>query len=115
DVYLLRATTGVWYAGAAAVAVNDQRIGRLSAIHEAGGVIAVNFRNVAAPYTITAIGPASGLQDRLLSNVAGRYLLGREHEAGVDFSFHMSEELKVTRMPAARLHLNHFEAIDDLS
>src|SRR5690625_534239 len=115
DRDLQRAVNGLWYAGAEAVAVNDQRIGTLSAIHEAGGVITVNFRNVAAPYTITAIGPASGLQERFLSNVAGRYLLGREHEEGVDFSLHMSEELTVPRMPAARLHLNHAEAMDDPS
>lgn len=115
DHDLQRAVNGLWYAGAEAVAINDQRIGTLSAIHEAGGVITVNFRNVAAPYKVTAIGPASGLQERFLSNVAGRYLLGRQHEAGIDFSLHMSEELTVPRVPAARLHLNHAEAMDDPS
>src|SRR5699024_11882463 len=94
------------------VCSSDLRIGTLSAIHEAGGVITVNFRNVVEPYRIRAIGPSSGLQERLLSNTAGRYLLGRQHDAAIEFSLQTSADLTVPQVPSARLQINHAEALD---
>lgn len=46
----------LWAAGAEAVAVNDQRIGALTAIRQAGDAILVDYRPVSSPYEVSAIG-----------------------------------------------------------
>ena len=42
---------GLWYAGAEAVAINDNRVGTLTSIRTAGDAITVNFRSISSPYT----------------------------------------------------------------
>lgn len=107
------AVNGLWHAGAEAIAINEQRIGSLTAIHEASGVITVNFRSIRPPYTLTVLGPASGLQEQFMSNVAGRYLLGRQQEAGVDFQLEMGDELTVPAVPSQRLQLHEAHSVQE--
>lgn len=64
---------GLWSSGATAVSVNGQRITSLSAVRFAGSAILVNYRPLATPYTVTAIGP-SDMQNKFESGFSGDYL-----------------------------------------
>ena len=39
---------GLWYAGAEALSINDNRVGTLTSIRTAGDAITVNFRSISA-------------------------------------------------------------------
>jgi len=58
DVDLQLVVNALWAAGAEAVAVNGQRLVATSPIRAAGETITVNFRPLAPPYEIAAIGAA---------------------------------------------------------
>lgn len=72
---LQQVTNGLWSAGATAVSVNDQRITSLSAIRFAGSAVLVNYRPLATPYTVEAVGPAT-MKGRFDAGVGGHYLDG---------------------------------------
>jgi uncharacterized protein YlxW (UPF0749 family) len=74
DVDLQIITNGLWAAGAEAVAVNGQRLTSLSAIRSAGEAILVDFRPLAPPYVIEAIGDTVGMQAGFASGDAGTYV-----------------------------------------
>lgn len=57
DVDLQLVVNGLWTAGAEAIAVNGQRLVATSPIRAAGETITVNFRPLAPPYEVVAIGP----------------------------------------------------------
>ena len=58
DVDLQLVVNALWAAGAEAMAVNGQRLVATSPIRAAGETITVNFRPLAPPYEIAAIGAA---------------------------------------------------------
>jgi uncharacterized protein YlxW (UPF0749 family) len=93
----------LWYAGAEAIAVNDKRIGTLTSIRTAGGVIKVNYRTIAPPYVIKAIGDADALQDRFAGTDTGESWLRRRNGAGVRFSVTPSSNLTVDAAATDRL------------
>jgi uncharacterized protein YlxW (UPF0749 family) len=102
---------GLWYAGAEAIAINGQRIGTLSAIHTANGVINVNYKDVAPPYTVVAIGASDSLEQRFQDNAAGRYWAARQKNAGVQFGMSPSKDLTVPAAPRDRVTIRHAKAI----
>lgn len=102
---------GLWYAGAEAVAVNDERIGTLTGIHAANGAINVNFHDIAPPYTVTAIGPSDTLQQRFEDNPAGRYWASRQKTSAVQFGMTSSSDLSVPALPKKRMAIRHATAI----
>ncbi|WP_412544087.1 DUF881 domain-containing protein [Longispora sp. K20-0274] len=57
DRDLQKIVNALWYAGAEAVTINNQRISGKTTIRAAGGAILVDFRPVDGPYRIAAIGP----------------------------------------------------------
>lgn len=104
---------GLWYAGAEAVAVNGNRIGSLSAIRTAEGVIKVNYRGVAPPYVVVAIGDSDSLANRFKDNPAGRYWALRHDNAGVGFDVTPSSKLTLGVVPEKRLTIRHAEAVKE--
>lgn len=102
---------GLWYAGAEAVAINGQRIGTLTGIHTANGVINVNFNDIVPPYTVVAIGPSDTLLQRFEDNPAGRYWESRQEEAAVQFGVTPSSNLSVPAVPKKRMTIRHATAI----
>lgn len=102
---------GLWYAGAEAVAINGQRIGTLTGIHTANGVINVNYNDIVPPYTVVALGPSDSLLQRFESNPAGRYWASRQEEASVQFGVTPSSELSVPAVPKKRMTIRHAKAI----
>jgi uncharacterized protein YlxW (UPF0749 family) len=71
DVDLQLVVNALWGAGAEAVAVNGQRLVATSPIRAAGETITVNFRPLAPPYKISAIGADKDAFNR--SDVARRF------------------------------------------
>jgi uncharacterized protein YlxW (UPF0749 family) len=65
DTDLRLVVNAMWQAGAEAVAVNGQRVVSTTAIRRAGGVVLVNYRAVASPYRVVALGDAEALEDGL--------------------------------------------------
>ena len=65
---------GFWTAGAEAIAVNGRRLTVRSAIRSAGEAVLVDFRPIAPPYKIEAIGDPAVLRARFAAGAAGAYL-----------------------------------------
>lgn len=96
---------GLWVAGAEAVSVNDQRLTSLSTIRHAGDAIVVDLRQLARPYTITAVGDPDLLLAELRTGGAGRFLASLRDSYGVQVRVQEADDL---RLPAAsRLSLRH--------
>jgi uncharacterized protein YlxW (UPF0749 family) len=89
---------GLWEAGAEAVAVNGQRLTSRSAIRFAGEAILVNYRPLARPYTITAIGDGADLQAEFADNDGGAYARALHDNYGIRVSIDPATKLTV---PAA--------------
>jgi uncharacterized protein YlxW (UPF0749 family) len=98
---------GLWYAGAEAVAVNDNRVGALTSIRTAGDAITVNFRSISSPYTVIAVGDADSLRTRFAQNPAGAYWDSRRKRSGVQFAVTPSSDVTLPAAPKERLDLKH--------
>ena len=55
---------GLWEAGAEAISINGQRLTSTSSIRFAGDAILVDYRPLARPYVVTALGDPDGPADR---------------------------------------------------
>lgn len=85
----------LWHDGAEAIAVNGIRLTPTSAIRFAGQAVLVDFRSIASPYRIEAIGNADDLATTFAqSDVASRYktLSGAD---GIGFTFAGSDRLSL--------------------
>jgi uncharacterized protein YlxW (UPF0749 family) len=89
---------GLWEAGAEAIAVNGQRLTSRSAIRFAGEAILVNYRPLARPYTISAIGDPEDLQTEFADNDGGSYARALKDNYGIRVSIDASDHLT---LPAA--------------
>ena len=88
----------LWADGAEAIAVDNVRLTPTSAIRFAGQAVLVDFQPVAAPYTISAIGPPDDLDaDFASSAVAERF---RTLASADGFTFTTSQESHVS-LPAS--------------
>jgi uncharacterized protein YlxW (UPF0749 family) len=103
---------GLWYAGAEAVAINDNRIGALSSIRAAGDAITVNFRSISSPYTVIALGDSDALRTRLAQNPAGAYWEARRKRSDVQFAVTPSSEVTLPAAPTHRLDLKHATSLE---
>jgi uncharacterized protein YlxW (UPF0749 family) len=75
DIDLQHLVNGLWAAGAEAIAINGQRLTATTAIRAAGEAITVDYRPLARPYTVTAIGDPKTLQARFLNSPGGDWML----------------------------------------
>jgi uncharacterized protein YlxW (UPF0749 family) len=98
DVDLQDLVNGLWQAGAEAVSINGHRITALSAIRGAGDAVLVDYRPLARPYVVTAIGDGSRLARRFRSGPAGQDL--EDLKSGYGIRFDLEVHSKVT-VPAA--------------
>lgn len=105
DTDVQTVVNGLWAAGAEAVAVNDQRLTSLSTIRHAGDAIVVDLRQLARPYTITAVGDTDRLLEEVRTGTAGRYTAYLRDSYGMPVSVEATDDLV---LPAAsRLSLRH--------
>lgn len=105
DADVQTVVNGLWAAGAEGVAVNDQRLTSLSTIRHAGDAIVVDLRQLARPYTITAVGDPDRLLTEVRTGSAGRYTAFLRDSYGIEVSAQAADDLL---LPAAsRLSLRH--------
>ena len=99
DVDLQGLVNGLWAAGAEAVAIDGHRLSSLSAIRGAGDAITVNYRSLAPPYVIEAIGDPDTLPARLLETSAGQTMLDLEANFGLRFDVTAKQQLTLPADP----------------
>ena len=103
---------GLWYAGAEAVAVNENRVSALTSIRTAGDAITVNFRSISSPYTIIALGDSDSLRTRFAQNPAGAYWESRRKRSGVELAVTPSSDVTLPASPGKRLDLKHATSLE---
>lgn len=97
------AVNGLWAAGAEAISINGQRITSTSAIRRAGDAVLVDFRPLAPPYQVTALGDSAELRSGFEQSQDGTYLSGLSTRFGIRLSWEAGEELTVPARTAATL------------
>ena len=104
---------GLWYAGAEAISVNDNRVGTLTSIRTAGDAITVNYRSIGPPYSIVALGDSESLRTRFAQNQAGAYWEDRSERSGVQFTMTPSSDVALPAVPDKKLDLKHATSLEE--
>ncbi|WP_392542153.1 DUF881 domain-containing protein [Oryzobacter telluris] len=91
-------TNAMWEAGAEAISINGKRLTSTSAIRFAGSAIIVDYRPLARPYAITAIGDPKRFPADFADGAGGTYLSTLKSTFGVRVDTEVKAELTV---PAA--------------
>lgn len=99
---LVMAVNGLWRAGAEAIAINGRRLTPTSAIRFAGQAILVDYRPLAPPYVIDAIGPAA-LRADFEADPGGQYLKGLADQLGLGVTVAARDRLTLPAGNEARL------------
>jgi len=94
---------GLWGSGAEAIAINGKRLSSTAAIRFAGQAIIVDFRPLARPYVITALGDPQGMQQIFEPSFAGVYLDQLTQEFQIRSSLTTSDDLTVPGDTSTRL------------
>ena len=94
---------GLWGAGAEAIAINGHRLSSTAAIRFAGQAIIVDFRPLARPYVITALGDPKGMAQIFEPSFAGVYLDQLTQEFQIRSSLATSDDLTVPGDTSTRL------------
>lgn len=79
-------TNSLWESGAEAISVNGMRLTSTSAIRFAGQAILVDFRPLARPYVVTAIGDPAHLPSTFAEGSGGTYLTTLRNSFGIRVS-----------------------------
>jgi uncharacterized protein YlxW (UPF0749 family) len=95
DIDLQVLLNGLWAAGAEAVQINGQRVTSLTAVREAGQAITVNYRSLAPPYTVDAIGDPKTLHARLLETSAGPWWNSLQQNQGMRYDVSTKDRLRL--------------------
>lgn len=90
---------GLWSAGAEAISVNEHRLTSTSAIRFAGEAIIVDFRGLAPPYVVQAIGDPARLEVEATTGVTGAYLAELRRQLGLRTAVTVEQTLTI---PAAQ-------------
>lgn len=86
DTDLQLVVNALWRAGTEAMAVNGNRLISTSAIRAAGSAVLVNYRGVASPYRIVALGDPVVLEQRLEGSLIARQFGVWKDVYGLGFS-----------------------------
>jgi uncharacterized protein YlxW (UPF0749 family) len=96
---------GLWGAGAEAISINGHRLSSTAAIRFAGQAIIVDFRPLARPYVITALGDGTGMQQLFDQAFAGVYLSQLTQEFKIRSVLKTADALSVPADSASRLEV----------
>lgn len=97
------AVNGLWGAGAEAIAINGHRLTSTSAIRFAGQAIIVDFRPLARPYVVTALGDGDRMAALFEPSFAGVYLSELNEQYGIRSVLAKSDSLTVPGDSGAHL------------
>ncbi|TDC71102.1 DUF881 domain-containing protein [Actinomadura sp. GC306] len=89
---------GLWAAGAEAIGVNGRRLTATTAIRSAGEAILVDYRPLARPYEVTALGDPRRLRDAFTGSAADRRLRALEQRYRIEYGTRGAPD---ARLPAA--------------
>jgi uncharacterized protein YlxW (UPF0749 family) len=103
DGQLQRVVNALWAAGAEAISINGQRLGPTTAIRFAGEAVLVDFRPVASPYEISAIGDAERMQPEFVFNPEIKDLASVSVSFGLRFDLARRDELTLPAAGTAEL------------
>ncbi len=103
---------GLWSAGAEAVSVNGHRLTSMSAIRFAGEAIIVDFRSLAPPYEVRAIGDPERLAAETSSGVTGAYLAELRNQLGIGSQVTVAQDVTI---PAAERLTTRYGHVPDES
>jgi uncharacterized protein YlxW (UPF0749 family) len=106
DVDLQSVTNALWAAGAEAIAINGQRLTATTTIRTAGSAILVDFRPIASPYDVSAIGP-SDLADRFNQSSAAADMRGLVQRYGLGISVDRADNLTLPAESGQTLRYAH--------
>ena len=95
DVDLQLAVNELFALGAEGVAVNGQRVIATTAVRNAGGAILVNYRVLATPYEVQAIGDPERLAEGLAGSDLGRDFAVWRDAYDLGFAIERSEALSL--------------------
>lgn len=84
---------GLWQAGAEAVAVNGQRLSATAAIRFAGEAILVDYRPLARPYVVEAVGDPRRLPAAFAEGPAGSYVATLRNTYGISVKMQVADRL----------------------
>jgi uncharacterized protein YlxW (UPF0749 family) len=99
DVDLQLVANALWRSGAEAVAVNGHRLSSRTAIRRAGSQILVNFRPVASPYRVAAIGDPEQLGRGVASSDLAEQFAVWEEVYGLGFGLRAQESMTLPPFP----------------
>jgi uncharacterized protein YlxW (UPF0749 family) len=99
DVDLQLVANALWRSGAEAVAVNGHRLASTTAIRRAGSQILVNFRPVASPYRVAAIGDSDDLGRGVASSELAQQFAVWEEVYGLGFGLRVQEAVTLPPLP----------------
>ena len=97
DLDMRQVVNGLWGAGAEAISINGERITSLSAIRSANDVVLINYRPIASPYEVQAIGDADSLAVDFGDGPGGEWL-EQLTTYGIDYGIFNQDDLG---LPAA--------------
>jgi uncharacterized protein YlxW (UPF0749 family) len=93
----------LWAAGAEAITVNDRRISALTAIREAGQAILVDYRPVAPPYAVRAVGDRDAMEPAFADSATARRFRTYVDLLGIRFDVKRAGRLDLPGVEATRL------------
>ena len=105
DQDLQKLVNALWESGVEAISINGQRLTNLSAIRQAGSAITVNYRSLARPYVVSAIGDPNSMPARFVETEHGAEWLDLEATFGLQFD--LTSEESLTLPAATRLDLRY--------
>lgn len=103
DADLQNLVNALWQAGAEAVTVNDRRVSALTAIREAGEAILVDYRPVAPPYVVRAVGDPDAMEPAFADSAAARRFRTFVDAFGVRFDVARAKHLDLPGAETTRL------------
>lgn len=98
DRDLQHVVNALWAAGAEAVSINDQRLGALTAIRQAGDAVLVDYRPLSSPYEISVIGDPDVVEPAFVASPIAGQLRTWSQVYRLGFSVRRAERLE---LPAA--------------
>ncbi len=103
DGDLQRLVNGLWLAGAENIAVNGERLTALSAIRTAGQAILVDFKPLAPPYVVEAVGDPKTLAARFLQGPGGDWFNALKAKWKIRFDITQQDRLDLPAAPPIAL------------
>jgi uncharacterized protein YlxW (UPF0749 family) len=95
----------LWAAGAEAVSINGQRLTTLTAIRSAGEAVLVDFRPMASPYRLSAVGDVDAMQAAFADSPTARRFTTYTSLYGLGFDVRRASRLTLPAAAPLELHL----------